>query len=488
MTKVNNLFSVIFISLSVESFVLGLVYNSFLPFLLVGLPTTLAPLYFFKQAPDSALTKHVVAIALMIFAALHIHQAEGLIEIHFEIFILMALLIIYQNWSVFVTALVVIALHHATFFIMQVNSVEVMVFDKSKLTISILIIHALYAALEAVVGAYIAILMKKQSRTGEELTSLTNSIVADPERINLKVQSGTKNDATLASFDSLISILAILIGTIKQQVEDLRNSSLSLEKTKHRFQKSSSERQAEIEVIATAAEEISVTISSISEETQTLHEQMHQANTLAQNTNLDMEQVAKHSNYLTESINETADQMHTLIQSVNTISGVLSEITSIAEQTNLLALNAAIEAARAGDAGRGFAVVADEVRALANSTTQSTQKISEIIGNLQRQSRASTESMETSLKVITTVISDTEQAKEKIMETSNLVSNATNISVTVAAAVEQQAVTMAGIAESSESLRKRTEFDNQVMKELSKDALDLKRCSAELEENASKFR
>lgn len=487
MAKTNTLLSVIFIFLSVESVILGLTFDSLLPFLLVGLPSTLVPLYFFKVAPNSNLTKHVVAIALMVFSALHIHQSEGLTEVHFEIFILMALLIIYQDWSVFVTALVVIALHHVSFFVMQINSINVTVFDNSKLTVSILIIHALYAATEAIVGAYIAILMKKQSITGEKLTSLTKTIVANPERINLNVQSQSRNDTTLMAFDSLVSILATLIGTIKQQVSDLNNSSLSLEKTKLRFQESSHERQSEVELIATAAEEISVTISSISEETQTLHDQMSKANTLAQSTNADMEMIAEHSNYLTQSINETSDQMHILIQSVNTISGVLSEITSIAEQTNLLALNAAIEAARAGDAGRGFAVVADEVRSLANSTTLSTQKISEIIGKLHNQSKASTDSMESSLKVIRTAISDTEQAKEKIMETSSLVSNATKISVTVAAAVEEQSVTMAGIAESSESLRRRTEQDNQIMKELSKDALELKRCSEELQENASKF-
>lgn len=64
-----------------------------------------------------------------------------------------------------------------------------------------------------------------------------------------------------------------------------------------------------------------------------------------------------------------------MVQELEQMFALLTEIRKIAEQTNLLALNAAIEAARAGDAGRGFAVVADEVRKLSQHTNNLSDQI-----------------------------------------------------------------------------------------------------------------
>ena len=91
---------------------------------------------------------------------------------------------------------------------------------------------------------------------------------------------------------------------------------------------------------------------------------------------------------------EATDAIRDLGSKSEQIGGIVSTITTIAEQTNLLALNAAIEAARAGEQGRGFAVVAEEVRKLAEESSQAARSISELIAEIQNETKRAVEVVE----------------------------------------------------------------------------------------------
>lgn len=80
-----------------------------------------------------------------------------------------------------------------------------------------------------------------------------------------------------------------------------------------------------------------------------------------------------------ESVTQTKGEVMDLQSKISQIQNILSVINTISKRTNLLALNAAIEAARAGEAGKGFVVVADTIRQLADSTTQATRGIKDIV-------------------------------------------------------------------------------------------------------------
>lgn len=113
-----------------------------------------------------------------------------------------------------------------------------------------------------------------------------------------------------------------------------------------------------VQSVASAAEEMSVTIQQIST-------QVQQSNGLITSS---VEQV------------KGADEFAAALKAAsNKVRDVTRFIADIAGQINMLALNATIESARAGEAGKGFAVVANEVRNLAGQTDKSAKDIEQVI-------------------------------------------------------------------------------------------------------------
>ena len=119
------------------------------------------------------------------------------------------------------------------------------------------------------------------------------------------------------------------------------------------------------------------------EETSAAMEQL--ASTVLQNA-----ERAKDASINAASVTRTAEEggqvmddataaMERITQSSAKISNIIGMIDDIAFQTNLLALNASVEAARAGDAGKGFAVVAVEVRRLAQSAASASSDVKALI-------------------------------------------------------------------------------------------------------------
>jgi len=93
-----------------------------------------------------------------------------------------------------------------------------------------------------------------------------------------------------------------------------------------------------------------------------------------------MEDVIQHIGTASGSI---SDKLEIISEKADSITAVVTTITSVADQTNLLSLNAAIEAEKAGEAGRGFAVVAREIRRLADQTAVATLDIEEMVKTMQ---------------------------------------------------------------------------------------------------------
>jgi methyl-accepting chemotaxis protein len=163
----------------------------------------------------------------------------------------------------------------------------------------------------------------------------------------------------------------------------------------------------------------------------------------------------------------------TIGENTRKVRNITDSIGEIAETTNILSLNAAIEAARAGAQGRGFAVVAEEVGRLAESAAESAGRVREIVN-------AATTLAEEGMDVTDATWRMMDDLAGRVMQLDEMIQS-------IAAAMEQQRVTIAAIEGNFGSVREVAQANAAASQEISVTMRELTRIAEETRELVARF-
>jgi methyl-accepting chemotaxis protein len=198
--------------------------------------------------------------------------------------------------------------------------------------------------------------------------------------------------------------------------------------------------------IAANIEQLTVSISHVTQNTEEASELASEADKRANDSGRKLGAVVHEIHQLSDCVTLAAQRIAALEAESNRISGVVTVIKDIAEQTNLLALNAAIEAARAGEQGRGFAVVADEVRKLSERTASSTAEIIETIATIQKTTREAVAGIERGVGSVKTGERLVEEAGASVEEIRTMAGRVANIVGEIALGLKEQSAAATDVA------------------------------------------
>ncbi len=432
--------------------------------------------------PGQRLLRSLMGAAFMVMAALQINLAHGVVEFHFGIFVLLAVLLFYRDWLPILTAAGTAAVHHLVFFALQTRGFDLVVIQQGGW--GTIFLHAFYVVLETAILVYLAQQSHKAAAEGEGLMTATDRLVSD-DKINLTYRIPQRGPIA-QRFNEFLDELGELTGAVVRDSRQLEQSADHLAATTDQLRSGANRQLDETAQMLAAMDEMVAAIESVADHASEAARAAQGINEKSDAGDRLLRVSQQAIDALAERLNDANQTVQALAEQSEQVSKVLEVIGSIAGQTNLLALNAAIEAARAGEAGRGFAWWPTKCATWRNARPI-LREIHDILERLQHGSQAAAQVMRSSREAALDCVTDSRRAGELLVAMGDEIEAISRMNTLIASSTQEQSAVSTQIAQNLQSIREVAERNADDARRLDQESEQLQALTDRLERLSSRF-
>ncbi|VWX38377.1 methyl-accepting chemotaxis protein [Exiguobacterium oxidotolerans] len=353
----------------------------------------IAAFILYRLHPKSKSVALLLTIALTLTSMSIVAGGEGLVEYHFSIFMVLALIAYFRRIDLILISTVLFAIQHFAGFFLA----PTLICGTNDYPFSLLMIHAVFLILTSS-----ALIIQIAVQNKERQAAITRETEADTLITNVSQQiealvSHLKTNTTHLKQAAANSV--VVTNQIAAAIEPIVDSADGQHQS---MQHGTNQLQQVNQAIATIQTQMASTAETAVRMTET-----------ARGGNDEMQVMEQRVEAMVEATNRLNQSVEAMTGRSDKIQTILASLEAIAGQTNLLALNAAIEAARAGEAGRGFAVVATEVGHLAVQSRSYANEVTDVLQALVED----TEQIKTTAQAYADTLTENRQMTQRVGQT-----------------------------------------------------------------------